>query len=52
MSLPYPVLRKLAGILDGAAIHNWRALVQQIPEYTESDAIMFATEEQKVSASE
>ena len=48
MSLPYSVLQKLAGILDGAAIHNWRALVQCLPEYTEGDAIVFATEEQKV----
>jgi hypothetical protein len=47
MSLPYPVLQKLAGILDGAAVHNWKTLVEQLPEYTQSDAILFATEQQQ-----
>lgn len=48
MSLPYEVHRKLAGILDGAAVHNWRTLIEQLPDYTQNDAMMFATEEQQV----
>ena len=48
MSLPYKVHRKLAGILDGAAIHNWRALMEHLPGFTQFDAINFAAEEQKV----
>lgn len=46
MSLPHPVLQRLAGIMDGAAVHNWRTLVERLPEYTQTDAILFATEEQ------
>ena len=48
MSLPHSVLCRLAGILDGAAVHNWRTLVEQLPEYTQNDARQFATEEQQV----
>lgn len=48
MSLPHSVLRKLSGILDGAAVHNWKRLVEQLPEYTQTEAMMFATEEQQV----
>lgn len=48
MSLPHSVLSRLAGILDGAAVHNWRTLIEHLPEYTQTDAIQFATEEQQV----
>lgn len=48
MSLPYEVHRKIAGILDGAAVHNWRTLMEHLPAFTHIDAIQFATEEQKV----
>lgn len=48
LSLPHSVLRKVAGILDGSAVHNWRALVAAITEYTDNDARQFATEEQQV----
>lgn len=48
MNLPHSVLSRLAGILDGAAVHNWRALVDQLPEYSQNDARQFATEEQQV----
>ena len=51
MDLPHPVQRRIAGILDGAAVHNWRALVEQLPEYTQNDTILFATEEQQVCVS-
>ena len=48
MNLPHSVLSRLAGILDGAAVHNWRALVDQLPDYSQNDARQFATEEQQV----
>lgn len=48
MSLPHSVLGRLAGILDGAAVHNWRTLIEHLPEYTQTDARQFATEEQQV----
>ena len=51
MDLPNSVVRKLAGILDGAAVYNWRTLVECLPEYTHSDAMLFRTAEQQVCLS-
>lgn len=48
MDLPGSVVHKLAGILDGAAVYNWRTLVERLPEYTHNDAMMFHTEQQQV----
>ena len=49
MDLPHSVQRRLAGILDGSAVHNWKALVAAVSEYTDVDARQFSTEEQQVS---
>lgn len=52
LDLPDQVLNDLCTVLDSSAEHNWRRLVEHIPDYTHMDVMELRNIAQQVAGSD